>query len=74
VGMQHEKCPASIDQFLVLQLISHRGSSEWQTTGIGAQKSGLFPMLVSDYIYETTGKSRTPLRDTCKGEKSGHAT
>ncbi|KAF8813184.1 hypothetical protein BYT27DRAFT_7181660 [Phlegmacium glaucopus] len=47
----------------------------------GAQKSGRFPMrnrFVSDYIYETTGKTRTPkqvgsrlqqLRDTCKGEK-----
>ena len=50
----------------------------------GTQKSGRFPMrnrFVSDYIYETTGKSRTPkqvgsrlqqLRDTCKGDKSKH--
>ncbi|KAF8804881.1 hypothetical protein BYT27DRAFT_7106114 [Phlegmacium glaucopus] len=47
----------------------------------GAQKSGRFPMrnrFVSDYIYETTSKYRTPkqvssrlqqLRDTCKGDK-----
>ena len=52
----------------------------------GTQKSGRFPMrnrFVSDYIFETTGKSRTPkqvgsrlqqLRDTCKGDKSNHLT
>jgi hypothetical protein len=57
-----------------------------EATGSRAQKTGRYPMrnrFVSDYIYETTGKSRTPkqvgsrlqrMRDICKGDKSKHLT
>ena len=51
-----------------------------------AQRSGRFTMrnrFISDYLYQTTGKSRTPrqvgsqlqqLRDICKGDKGKHLT
>lgn len=55
-----------------------------EAVGTKSNKSlGRFPMrnrFISDYIFETTGKRRTPkqvgsrlqqLRDTCKGDKSG---
>ena len=52
-----------------------------EATDSRAQKSGRFTMrnrFISEYIYETTGKCRTPkqvggrlqrLRDICKGDK-----
>jgi hypothetical protein len=64
------------------------GLEKYQQEAIGPEgtrnKSGRFPMrnrFVSDYIYKTTGKSRTPkqvgsrlqqLRVKCKENKSKH--
>jgi transcriptional enhancer factor len=61
-------------------------SQRWKNTKAVGSKSdksfGRFPMrnrFISDYVYETTGKRRTPkqvgsrlqqLRDTCKKDKS----
>jgi TEA/ATTS domain len=57
-----------------------------ESVGSEAQKSGRFTMrnrFISDYIYETTGNSRTPkqvgsrlqqLREICKGDKGKHLT